>query len=235
MKHLVFLCSGGGGNLRFVHEAIRRRWLPDVKLVGVLTDRACAANDFARDQGIFECCMDFSVVGQEQVLETLQRLSPDAVVTNVHKILSPAFVAAHEGALINLHYSLLPAFGGVIGAMPVKRALEYGSTLLGVTVHQVSAEVDAGRPLVQAAIPVEPFDDADGVMDVVFRAGCLALLGALRRQLRDDTSVTARVLRVGGRDVLFNPFGVVSDDWEDERFWMQLKSPAVGERACAQS
>lgn len=235
MKRLVFLCSGGGGNLRFVHAAIRRGWLPDTQLVAVLTDRICAANDFARDNGIFECSMDFSLAGQEQVLETLQRLSADAVVTNVHKILSPAFVAAHESALVNLHYSLLPAFGGVIGVTPVKRALEYGATLLGVTAHQVSAEVDAGRPLLQAAIPVEPGDDADVVMEVVFRAGCLALLGALRRQLGDDTPTGSRVLRLRERDVLFNPFGSVSDDWDDEAFWAQLKSPPVGERARAQS
>ncbi len=226
MKNVVFLCSGGGGNLRFVDAAIRHGWLPDARLVGVLTDRDCAANTFAQERGVFERSMDFSQTGQQDVLEALQRLSADAVVTNVHKILSPAFVTALSDTLINLHYSMLPAFGGVIGMTPVKRALEYGARLLGVTAHRVSVEVDAGEPLLQAAIAVQEGDDVDGVMDVVFRAGCLALLGALRRQLGEETQTRSRLLRLRERDVLFNPFGQISDEWESEAFWAQLKSPA---------
>ena len=232
MKNLVFLCSGGGGNLRFVYEAINRGWLPGVRLAGVLTDRECAANAFAHSQGVHERRMDFSHAGQEQVLGELHRLSADAVVTNVHKILTPAFVAAHDdGVLVNLHYSLLPAFGGVIGAVPVKRALEYGATLLGVTAHEVSAEVDAGRPLVQAAIPVQPGENADCVMDVVFRAGCLALLQALRGRLGEATHPQARLLRLRDRDVLFNPFGEAAAEWEDEGFWSGLKGSSAAEPA----
>jgi phosphoribosylglycinamide formyltransferase-1 len=235
MKNLVFLCSGGGGNLRFVEAAIRFGWLPDARLAGVLTDRDCAAKTFAQENGIFERTMDFSQTGQQEVLEVLQRLSADSVVTNVHKILSPTLVSALPETLINLHYSMLPAFGGVIGATPVKRALEYGATLLGVTAHQVSAEVDAGRPLLQAAIPVHEGDDADGVMDVVFRVGCLVLLGALRRQLGEETQMRSRLLRLSERDVLFNPFGQVCVEWEEEAFWETLKLPAEKGNARARS
>lgn len=235
MKNLVFLCSGGGGNLRFVEAAIRFGWLPDARLVGVLTDRDCAAKTFAQENGIFERTMDFSQTGQQEVLEVLQRLAADSVVTNVHKILNPTLVSALPETLINLHYSMLPAFGGVIGATPVKRALEYGATLLGVTAHQVSAEVDAGRPLLQAAIPVHEGDDADGVMDVVFRVGCLVLLGALRRQLGEETQMRSRLLRLRERDVLFNPFGQVCVEWEEEAFWETLKLPAEKGNARARS
>lgn len=235
MKNLVFLCSGGGGNLRFVEAAIRFGWLPDARLVGVLTDRDCAAKTFAQENGIFERTMDFSQTGQQEVLEVLQRLAADSVVTNVHKILNPTLVSALPETLINLHYSMLPAFGGVIGATPVKRALKYGATLLGVTAHQVSAEVDAGRPLLQAAIPVHEGDDADGVMDVVFRVGCLVLLGALRRQLGEETQMRSRLLRLSERDVLFNPFGQVCVEWEEEAFWETLKLPAEKGNARARS
>ncbi|AXA73624.1 phosphoribosylglycinamide formyltransferase [Achromobacter insolitus] len=229
MKSVVFLCSGGGGNLRFVQAAMQRGWLPGGRIVGVLTDRECGASEFARGNGLFTRCMDFSRSGQADVQLELRRLAPDAVVTNVHKILTPDFVAEYEHALLNLHYSLLPAFGGTIGVEPVRRALEYGVTLLGVTAHRVSAEVDAGRPLAQAAIPVEAGDDVDHVMDLVFRAGCLALLEALRSQLGIAGQPRARLLRLCGRDVMFNPFGSSGDAWADETFWQELKANTAAE------
>ena len=233
MNSVVFLCSGGGGNLRFVYAAMQRGWLPGARLAGVLTDRECGASEFARSKGLPTRSMDFSRSGQAEVQLELRRLAADAVVTNVHKILTPEFVTEYENALLNLHYSLLPAFGGVIGVEPVKRALEYGVTLLGVTAHRVSAEVDAGRPLVQAAIPVEPGDSVDLVMDVVFRAGCLALLETLRGQLHIAGHARARVLRLCGRDIMFNPFGTVDIEWEDEAFWQEVKAqPAAEPSSC---
>lgn len=233
MKSVVFLCSGGGGNLRFVYAAMQRGWLPGAQLAGVLTDRECGASEFARSKDLPTRSMDFSRSGQADVQLELRRFAADAVVTNVHKILTPEFVAEYENVLLNLHYSLLPAFGGVIGVEPVKRALEYGATLLGVTAHRVSAEVDAGRPLVQAAIPVEAGDGVDLVVDVVFRAGCLALLETLRGQLGIAGYARARVLRLCGRDIMFNPFCTVGIEWEDESFWQEVKAqPAAEPPSC---
>jgi phosphoribosylglycinamide formyltransferase 1 len=71
-------------------------------------------------------------------------------------ILTPAFLAAFEDRVVNVHPTLLPAFPG---RHSVERAIEHGVRVHGVTVHRVDAGVDTGPILAQAALPV--FDDPD--------------------------------------------------------------------------
>ena len=226
MLRIVFLCSGGGGNLRFVFEAIRLGVLKDAGLCGVVSDRECPASLFAVERKIpmFQC--DFSGPGQSEVLSTLSALDPDIVVTNVHKILTSELVARYSGRLVNLHYSLLPAFGGVIGVKPVSQALTYGARLVGTTVHLVDSGVDTGAPVVQAAIPVMKGEALPALMDVVFRAGCMSLLTAIQL-IRKDGAVSAEGLAelaaVSGRSVLFNPPVPAHPLLQSETFWSSLK------------
>ena len=70
---------------------------------------------------------------------------------------TPAFVAHFEGRLLNIHPSLLPAFPGL---HTHQRALDAGCKVAGVTVHQVTAELDHGPILAQAVVPVLPGDTA---------------------------------------------------------------------------
>jgi phosphoribosylglycinamide formyltransferase-1 len=73
------------------------------------------------------------------------------------RILTPGFVTRYAGRLINIHPSLLPAFPGL---HTHQRALEAGCKVAGVTVHQVTTELDHGPILAQAVVPVLPGDDA---------------------------------------------------------------------------
>jgi phosphoribosylglycinamide formyltransferase-1 len=60
--------------------------------------------------------------------------------------------------LLNIHPSLLPAFTGL---HTHQRALDAGCKFAGVTVHQVTADLDHGPILAQAVVPVLPGDTAD--------------------------------------------------------------------------
>jgi phosphoribosylglycinamide formyltransferase-1 len=71
------------------------------------------------------------------------------------RILSPAFVHAFAGRMLNIHPSLLPAFPGLY---PQQQALEHGVKVSGATVHFVEAGVDTGPIVLQAAVAVEPGD-----------------------------------------------------------------------------
>ena len=71
------------------------------------------------------------------------------------RILTPGFVGAFEGRMLNIHPSLLPKYPGL---HTHQRALEAHDTLAGCTVHEVTADLDAGSILGQARVPVLPGD-----------------------------------------------------------------------------
>lgn len=74
------------------------------------------------------------------------------------RIVTPVLIGAFPERLVNIHPSLLPSFRGADG---VSQALAAGVTLTGCTAHLVTAEVDAGPILVQAAVPVLAGDDRE--------------------------------------------------------------------------
>ena len=77
------------------------------------------------------------------------------VLAGFMRILTPAFVDHYAHRLINIHPSLLPAF---IGLDTHQRAIDAGCKVAGATVHFVTSELDHGRILAQAVVPVVPFD-----------------------------------------------------------------------------
>ncbi|SFG21135.1 Folate-dependent phosphoribosylglycinamide formyltransferase PurN [Duganella sp. CF458] len=231
-KRVVFLCSGGGGNLRFIHQAMAQGWFGAVALAAVITDRECPANAFARSVGIHETCIDFSDAGQAALLAALDAFQPDLVITTVHRILAGAVTDQYRGRLVNLHYSLLPAFGGAIGARPIRDALAFGVRFVGVTVHDVDETLDGGKPLVQAVIPVRDGDDADQLMDLVFRCGCLALAAGVNLRLRgQDADVQAQAgeeaVLLKQRLCMFSEAVSGFPQIASEAFWTALRGAPV--------
>jgi phosphoribosylglycinamide formyltransferase-1 len=226
-KRIVFLCSGGGGNLRFIKAASEKGWFGQAVLTAVLTDRECSANDFARLHGIDEKLIDFSADGQLDLIDSLNYYEPDIVITTVHRILDVAVVEKFRGRLINLHYSLLPAFAGFIGTRPVKEALAYGAKLVGITIHLVDESLDGGKPLMQVAIPVKSLDDLDFLMDLQFRCGCLSLGSVINTYLFDCRKLgnaSEEVVKIKDRYCLFSNRINATFDIQNEAFWDAIKS-----------
>jgi phosphoribosylglycinamide formyltransferase 1 len=71
------------------------------------------------------------------------------------RLLSPWFVNAWRGTMLNIHPSLLPAFKG---AHAIRDALNVGAKTTGCTVHYVTEEMDAGEILGQMEVPILPDD-----------------------------------------------------------------------------
>jgi len=221
LRKVVFLCSGGGGNLCFIYEAIKRNWIEGLEIAAVLTDRECQANYFASSVGLPNKCIDFSCQGQQYLMDELLDIDPDLIVTTVHKILAMSVVDKYRDKLINLHYSLLPSFGGLIGAQTVKAAMDFGAKFAGVTVHLVDESVDGGKPITQGVVPIHNMDDSlSAVMNVVFRCGCLALLAAINLRLTPESTDSTRYIEVMGRPCLFNGGALSSLPMlAEEDFW----------------
>ena len=160
----VVLISGRGSNLSAILQATRASDYPAM-VVGVVSNKAEAAGlQLARDAGI-----PVSVVpnadypdraSYDQALQAaVDAYAPDLVIlAGFMRILTPGFVAHYAGRIINIHPSLLPSFTGL---HTHQRALDAGVRLHGCTVHFVTAELDHGPIIVQAAVPVHDDDDAE--------------------------------------------------------------------------
>ncbi|MCC6473710.1 MAG: phosphoribosylglycinamide formyltransferase [Burkholderiales bacterium] len=153
MNSVVILISGRGSNM----QAIVERCAP-ARIAAVIGNRAEAAGlRFARERGIPAEVVehrDFpSRATFEQALSAaIERKRPDLVVlAGFMRVLGEAFVQRYEGRLLNIHPSLLPAFPGL---NTHRRALEAGVKVHGCTVHFVTAAVDHGPIVIQAAVPV---------------------------------------------------------------------------------
>lgn len=91
--------------------------------------------------------------------------------------------ADFAGRVINIHPSLLPAFGGkgFYGEHVHRAVLERGCTISGCTVHYVDNEYDHGRIILQQAVPVLPEDDHERLAVRVFKAECDTLPAAINQ------------------------------------------------------
>jgi phosphoribosylglycinamide formyltransferase-1 len=76
------------------------------------------------------------------------------------RIVTPDFIAAWEGRMLNIHPSILPLFPGLDTHA---RALAAGMAVHGCTVHEVTSDLDAGPILGQAVIPVLERDTPEGL------------------------------------------------------------------------
>jgi phosphoribosylglycinamide formyltransferase-1 len=93
------------------------------------------------------------------LLAAIQSFAPDLVVlAGFMRILTPGFIEQLEGRIINIHPSLLPAFAGL---NTHQQAIDARVKLHGATVHVVTAKLDHGPIIAQAAVPVLGDDTAD--------------------------------------------------------------------------
>jgi phosphoribosylglycinamide formyltransferase-1 len=154
---VVVLLSGRGSNFQAIAEAR----LP-IDIAAVISNRPQAAGlEYARSRGLPVVALDHTMHADREAFDTLladeiERHQPDLVVlAGYMRILSPAFIARFEGRLLNIHPSLLPMFPGL---KTHERALAEGVKIHGCTVHFVTADLDHGPIVIQAAVPVRGDD-----------------------------------------------------------------------------
>ena len=197
------LISGRGSDaLALIHAADAADYPAEIALV--LSNRPDAPGlGKAVDAGVMALAIDHKAFGSDR--EAHERAMDAAlrqagvefvVLAGYMRILTPFFVGAWAGRMINVHPSLLPAFPGL---RPHRQALEAGVKLHGCSVHWVADSVDAGPIIGQAAVPVLPGDDEESLSARVLAAehrllpACLAL------------AVTGRAAFPDARALLANP------------------------------
>ncbi|MBP1804506.1 phosphoribosylglycinamide formyltransferase [Rubellimicrobium aerolatum] len=163
-RRVAILLSGGGSNM----VALARSMTGDHPARPVLVlsnDPNAGGLTKARDLGLPTAAIDHRPFGrdrtgfEEALLAAMAPHAPDLVcLAGFMRILTPRFVGAWAGRMLNIHPSLLPLYPGL---HTHARALANGDAEHGCTVHEVTEELDHGPLLGQARVPVLPGDTPD--------------------------------------------------------------------------
>ena len=163
-RRLGVLISGRGSNLQAIIDAIDSGRL-DASIAVVISNRP-GAMGLARavsahvptevlDHKLFASRREYDLA----LTDLLRRYDVDLVcLAGFMRLLGPEFVGAFPNAVLNVHPSLLPSFPGVNAQ---GQAIDHGVKVAGCTVHVVTADLDAGPIIAQAAVPVLPGDTAE--------------------------------------------------------------------------
>jgi phosphoribosylglycinamide formyltransferase-1 len=158
-KHrLAILLSGRGSNFEAICRAIELGRIPGAQIVAVISDvvdAAGLARAAARGLPAFPLPRrDFASRREHEraILRVLDSANVDLVcLAGYMRLLSPDFVAAYRGRILNIHPSLLPLYPGL---HPQRQALEAGALVSGCTVHIVDEGADTGPVILQKEVPV---------------------------------------------------------------------------------
>jgi phosphoribosylglycinamide formyltransferase 1 len=205
---IVVLISGRGSNMRALVEA-------GLPVSAVISNRGDAEGlKFAAGQGIATRVVEHRAYPTRDAFDAalaaeIDRLEPRAVVlAGFMRILTAGFVERYRGRMLNIHPSLLPAFPGLDTH---ERALAAGVKVHGCTVHFVTAELDHGPIVAQAAVPVHADDDAAKLAARVLVQEHVVYPRAVRWFLQGELAVADGVVRVKGKDAQLAQLIVAAD------------------------
>ncbi|HOX33001.1 MAG TPA: phosphoribosylglycinamide formyltransferase [Spirochaetales bacterium] len=162
MARLAVLASGNGSNFQAIVEALRAAAAAGGRRHGcvllVHDRRAAYAAERARALGVPARYLPYAGRSREEAEAELAAALDEAgaelvALAGFMRLLSPAFVAARRGRVVNVHPAVLPAWPG---AGSIRRAYEAGAAEFGATVHFVDEGMDTGPILIQEAFRPAP-------------------------------------------------------------------------------
>ena len=171
-KKVGVLISGRGSNLQALIEAQQRGDLGGEIAVVISNVESAAGLEHARRAGIPTVVRSHRGRPREEydaeVVGVLREHGVELVcLAGFMRLLSPVFVRAFPGRILNIHPALLPSFPGLDAQ---KRALEHGVKLTGATVHLVDEGLDSGAIVAQEAVPVRSEDTVESLAARILEA-----------------------------------------------------------------
>lgn len=202
---LGILISGRGSNMLAIADAIQRGDLDSQIALVVSNNPDAAGLETARRRGLPTAVINRRDGRSREARHDEMASRLDAagiglvVLAGFDEILSAQFVERFGGRMMNVHPSLLPAFGGGMHAQ--RDALEHGVKVSGCTVHFVTRELqraDEGPIILQRTVPVHDDDTEETLADRILIQEHLALPEAIGL-------FAAGRLRIEGRRVRLLP------------------------------
>ena len=163
-KRVAILISGGGSNMVSLVKSMTGDH-PAAPVLVLSNNPDCSGLAKARDLGVATAAVDHREFGKDRAaFEAAMNVHLDAAdldmicLAGFMRILTADFTAKWGGRMLNIHPSLLPKYQGL---NTYNRAIDAGDKTAGCTVHEVTAELDAGPILGQAEVPILDGDTAD--------------------------------------------------------------------------
>ncbi|KAA8520171.1 hypothetical protein F0562_014427 [Nyssa sinensis] len=168
-KNLAVFVSGGGSNFRSIHQATLGGSVHGDIVALVTNKHGCGGAEYARDNGIpvilFPKTKDeHEGLSSNDLVTALRRYNVDFILLAGYlKLIPIELVRAYPRSILNIHPSLLPAFGGkgYYGMKVHKAVIASGARYSGPTIHFVDEQYDTGRILAQRVVPVLANDTAE--------------------------------------------------------------------------
>lgn len=200
---VVVLVSGGGTNLAALLAA-HDDPAYGARVVGVVSSRGDAGGlERARAAGVPTAVVDPAdfpdrTAWDEAVARAVEVFDPQLVVlAGFMRLLGEPFLRRFGGRTLNTHPALLPSFPGLGGAA-VRGALAHGVKLTGSTLHLIDEGTDTGPIVAQVAVPVEPDDTPEVLLERIKTAERAQLVEWVGRIAREGMRVEGRTVVVGG-------------------------------------
>ena len=149
-----------------LHDAVRAGKIPNAEIVVVISDKADARGlVLAAERGIKALAVERKSGKREEheatIIGILREQRVDLIcLAGYMRLLSPCFIDAFRGRILNIHPSLLPSFPGLDAQ---RQALEHGVKFSGCTVHFVDESLDGGPIIAQRVVPVLEGDTVESL------------------------------------------------------------------------
>jgi phosphoribosylglycinamide formyltransferase-1 len=194
-KKLAVLISGRGSNMIALADAAGDGRIPGAEIAVVLSDKEDAPGlSLAAGRGIEALAVarrGRTREGHErEIVAALNEREIDLVcLAGFMRLLSPAFVEAFRGRIVNIHPSLLPAFPGLDAQ---RQAIEHGVKFSGCTVHFVDETLDGGAIITQRVVAVRDDDTPESLAARILAEEHEAYPAAVALVLSGDYKIIGR-------------------------------------------
>lgn len=171
---IIILASGNGSNFNSIIKKIKSGFLKSEVVLFLTNNQNSKALQLALKNKIYSAVFSNEMWedSNPEILKLINSFKPDLIVlAGFLKKIPDSIIKKYKNRIINIHPSLLPAFGGkgMYGMNIHKKVIEAGVKVSGLTVHFVNEKFDSGRIIYQKAISVKNDFDYKKLNEVILK------------------------------------------------------------------
>jgi len=201
MKKILVLASGNGTNFQAIIDAIDNGVIEDTDISKLICNNKRAnVMQIARDNGILPVLVDTKNNDYNKTIsEIISGDGPDLIVLDGYMRILPDFIInKFLYKIINIHPSLLPAFGGkgYYGKKVHEAVINSGARFSGCTIHFATNDIDNGPIIDQRIVSVDDYETPETLEEKIHEEEHKSLVFSINLILKNNYEVSGkRVIR----------------------------------------